>query len=170
MHKVCFDFLEAAISALLRCKRSCRQRRHEMSTTSRRFSLFKRSNRIYYVGYYQDGRRRTVPLSETAMYLLNARRGKSTSECVFALNDRQINAGWVTHLSKRYVRRAGLDDRLRFHSLRHTFARWLVQDGVSLYEVQKLLGHSSSALTEVYSHLQPEQVHSTVNRIDIALN
>jgi len=134
-----------------------------MSTTSRPFSLFNRSNRIYYVGYYQDGRRRTVPLSETAMYLLNAPRGKSTSEYLFTLNGKRINAGWVTHLFKRYVRHAGLNDRLRFHSLRHTFARWLVQDGVSLYEAQKLLGHSSSAVTEVYSHLQPEQVYSTVN-------
>jgi len=35
------------------------------------------------------------------------------------------------------------DDRLHFHSLRHTFASWLVQDGASLFEVQKLMGYSS---------------------------
>jgi site-specific recombinase XerC len=35
-----------------------------------------------------------------------------------------------------------------------------VQDGVSLQEVQKLLGHSSSKVTEIYSHLQPEQLLS----------
>jgi site-specific recombinase XerD len=104
------------------------------------------------------------------MYLLNARHGKSTSEYVFTLNDKQINAGWVTHRFKKYIRRAGLNDRLKFHSLRHTFATWLVQRGSTLFEVQKLLGHSSSAVTEMYSHLQPEQMHSTVNRIDLNLN
>jgi len=35
--------------------------------------------------------------------------------------------------------------------LRHTFASWLVHDGVRLYEVQKLPAHSSIAVTQVYS-------------------
>ena len=42
--------------------------------------------------------------------------------------------------------------------------------GLSLYEVQKLLGHSNIAVTQVYSHLQPEGLHGTVNRISHALN
>jgi site-specific recombinase XerD len=78
---------------------------------------------------------------------------------------------WVSHKFKYYVYEARFsDDRLHFHSLRHTFASWLVQDGVSLYEVQKLLGHSSIAVTQVYSHLQPEQLHATVNRLKVGLN
>jgi site-specific recombinase XerD len=72
---------------------------------------------------------------------------------------------------KTYARNAlGSATKLHFHSLRHTFATWLVQDGVSLYEVQKLLGHSNISVTEIYSHLQPEQLHGTVNRLQIALN
>ncbi len=46
-----------------------------------------------------------------------------------------------------------------------TIAVWLVQDGVSIYEVQKLLGHSGIAVTQVYSHLRLESLHATVNRI-----
>ena len=71
---------------------------------------------------------------------------------------------------KKYVTEIGLDGKLHFHSFRHTFASWLVQDGVSLYEVQKLLGHSNIAVTQVYSHLQPEGLHSTVNKISLTLN
>jgi integrase len=119
----------------------------------------------------KQGKRRTIPLNKTALVLLHSRRGKSASEFVFTLNDRQIFGDWVTHLFKRYVRKVGLDnDRLRFHSLRHTFASWLVQGGATLYEVQKLLGHSSPRVTEIYSHLQPEQLHDTVNRIEVPLN
>lgn len=70
----------------------------------------------------------------------------------------------------QYVHKLGLNEKLHFHSLRHTFASWLVQNGVSLYEVQKLLGHGNISVTQVYAHLQPERLHSTVNRISITLN
>lgn len=44
-------------------------------------------------------------------------------------------------------------DKVTFHSLRHTYASMLVQAGVDIYHVKELLGHSSIALTERYSHL-----------------
>ena len=47
------------------------------------------------------------------------------------------------------------------HALRHTAASWLVQDGVPLYDVQRLLGHESPQITARYSHLQPD-AHGTV--------
>ncbi|MCZ6776367.1 MAG: site-specific integrase, partial [Ignavibacteria bacterium] len=118
----------------------------------------------------KTGKRRTVPLSDAAYHLLMQRANSSPCEYVFSLNDSKVMANWVTHKLKRYIRRLDLDDRLRFHSLRHTFASWLVQDGVSLYEVQKLVGHSNIAVTQVYSHLQPEHLHDTVNRINVSLN
>ncbi|MFF7091010.1 tyrosine-type recombinase/integrase [Streptomyces rubradiris] len=42
------------------------------------------------------------------------------------------------------------------HPMRHTCASWLVQKGVSLYEVQHLLGHESFQTTPRYAHLQPD--------------
>ena len=44
-------------------------------------------------------------------------------------------------------------DKVTFHTLRHTYASMLVQKGVDIYQVKELLGHSSIALTERYSHL-----------------
>jgi len=53
----------------------------------------------------------------------------------------------------------GIIDRrqkLVIHSLRHTFASWLVQMGKPLYTVSRLMGHSSLKMTERYAHLAPE--------------
>ena len=87
------------------------------------------------------------------------------------LNDRQLRADWVAHLFKRYVRKANLSNLdIHFHSLRHTFASWLVQDGTSIYIIKDFLGHSDVKTTAVYSHLQPTQLHSEVNKISIVLN
>jgi integrase len=118
----------------------------------------------------KQGRRRRIPLNEAATALLRLKQGKSTSQFVFTLNGKQIYKGWVQRLFKRYVRQAGLPEKLHFHSTRHSFASWLVQGGATLYEVQKLLGHSSPKVTAVYSHLQPEHLHDTVNRIELSMN
>jgi integrase len=119
----------------------------------------------------KQGRRRIVPLSETAMYLLQAKHGRDATEYVFIHNGKQVDDEWLSQAFKKAVNKARLDKPgLHFHSLRHTFASWLVQDGCSLYEVQHLLGHSSSKVTEVYAHLQPSEMHSTVNRIEVPLN
>ena len=57
-----------------------------------------------------------------------------------------------------------------FHSLRHTFASWLVQTGVDLYTVQKLMGHSTISMTERYAHLAPDNLKSAVKKLEDSIN
>jgi site-specific recombinase XerD len=113
---------------------------------------------------------RNIPMSDQLSEMIQNRKGRASSELVFHRNGKILREEFVSKRFKCFIRKAGLNDNLHFHSLRHTFASWLVQDGVSLYEVQKLLGHSNISVTQVYSHLQPEKLHSTVNRINISVN
>ncbi|MBM4400404.1 MAG: site-specific integrase [Crenarchaeota archaeon] len=119
----------------------------------------------------KTGKSRIVPLNETGIYLLKSRHGKDISEHVFTLNGRKISEGWLTHKFKYYVYECRFpNDRLRFHSLRHTFASWLVQDGCSIYVVKELLGHSDVKTTQIYSHLSASELHKEVNKISLRLN
>jgi site-specific recombinase XerD len=117
------------------------------------------------------GRMRIIPLNETAFFLLQSKQGKDTSGYAFSLNDKKLHADWITHLFKRYVRQVNLSNQsIHFHSLRHSFASWLAQDGTSVYVIKDLLGHSDVKTTQIYSHLQPESLHSEVNKISVSMN
>ena len=62
------------------------------------------------------------------------------------------------------VAAAKLDD-VNFHTLRHTFASWAVMRGVTLKELQDLLGHASLTMTMRYAHLAPEHLRTAVSRL-----
>ncbi len=118
----------------------------------------------------KSGKGRNIPMSDQLAETMQNRKDRASSELLFHRNGKKLMEEFVSKRFKYFVRKGGLDDKLHFHSLRHTFASWLVQDGVSIYEVQKLLGHSNIAVTQMYSHLQPEGLHATVNRISLQMN
>ena len=64
----------------------------------------------------------------------------------------------------------GVEDtrqRVCFHTLRHTFASWLVQRGVDLYKVKELMGHEDIKMTMRYAHLAPEGLRKAAAVIEL---
>ncbi|MDR0677254.1 MAG: site-specific integrase [Holosporaceae bacterium] len=53
-----------------------------------------------------------------------------------------------------------------FHTLRHSYASWLMMNGANLFVVKELMGHSTTAMTERYSHLSPEHLKKTASLLD----
>ena len=65
---------------------------------------------------------------------------------------------------KTACHRAGIEN-LRVHDLRHTFASWLVMEGVPLRTVAELLGHKSLSMVHRYTHLSPDHLQDAVARL-----
>jgi len=60
--------------------------------------------------------------------------------------------------------------RVVFHSLRHTFASWLVQKGTPLYTVAELMGHTTLEMTKRYSHLAPDSLRVAAMSLEGSLD
>jgi len=107
---------------------------------------------------------RVLPMDEWIYNL--SRSMKKRSELVFTFPDgRHLRVGYVSSRFKKYVRKAGIRPDIHFHSLRHTGATWLVQSGVPIYTVQHILGHSTIQMTQVYSHLEANDLKQPISRI-----
>lgn len=80
---------------------------------------------------------------------------------------------WACRAISRAMMRTGLNTvenvarhgRATVHSLRHTFASWLIQNGANLNDVQHALGHSSPAMTQRYAHLSKADNAARLGRI-----
>ncbi|MCO6434177.1 site-specific integrase [Nitrosomonas nitrosa] len=92
---------------------------------------------------------RAVPLNESAMEVLHQ---LDTREYLFINTQTGKPYTAIAKVWHRIRKKAGLE-HLRLHDLRHQYASFLVNSGRTLYEVQQILGHSDSKVTERYSHL-----------------
>jgi site-specific recombinase XerD len=68
---------------------------------------------------------------------------------------------------RRYAAEIGLVRRVTPHMLGHTAATLLIETGVDIRFVQRLLGHSSIATTEIYAHVSDDALRSTLIRADV---
>ena len=122
----------------------------------------------------KSGHERAVPVAGDALEVLqrlDAERAGRHDRYVFRPTtagpgeDANLDERYVSRRFKKYAGLAGLPDTVHFHTLRHTYASWLVMEGVPLGVVKELLGHASVSTTEIYAHLAPARLQADVLRV-----
>jgi integrase len=129
-----------------------------------KWSDFDLENRIWTVEFNKTGKPRYIPISDGLMTLLQQIPRYNGCDWVFP-NPRMMKpfvnifSSWDTAR-----KRAGLPE-VRIHDLRHSFASFLINSGRSLYEVQKILGHTQVKTTQRYAHLSQDSLIAAANTV-----
>ena len=135
-----------------------------------RWTDFDTVQQVWRVSISKSGKPRYIPLSVGVVHLLAALRQEQA-----CWPEKQRDCPWVfpnPDTGKPYVsiyyawdtarQRAGLPE-VRIHDLRHTFASYLINAGRSIYEVQRILGHTQIKTTQRYSHLSQDTLLAAAN-------
>jgi integrase len=137
-------------------------RRNEI--TYARWDYLDWEKRTLLVPMAKSGKPRSIALNAAAMDLLRAIPRLDLNPYILPSPVTGEPSPSLFFPWQRIRTRAGLPD-LRLHDLRHSFASFLVNNGVSLYVVQGLLGHAHTKYTQRYAHLTPDTLRDAAETV-----
>jgi integrase len=117
--------------------------------------------RRVYLRETKNGYIRVVPLNKSAYRVFACLPAGEPGDAVLP----GVDAQKLSVYTERLFRKLGINDA-SFHTLRHTFASWLVMSGVDLYTVGQLLGHRTPRMTQRYAHLSPKYMAGAIGKLD----
>jgi integrase len=111
----------------------------------------------------KTGKQEYLNLATPALSILKGKKRQADTDEIFQL--------WTNENTNRHLRRfatdAGLDGcKVTFHTARHTAATMLLNLGVAIEVVSKILGHSDIKTTQIYAKVLAEQVKTGIHRLD----
>jgi integrase len=124
----------------------------------------------------KSGRTRFAYMTETVRMMLEAKTPGDPEALVYpgpgGLTWPEIPRTFNEAVDKLRLNEGRTDrrDRVVFHSLRHTFASWLVQRGVDIFTVKEALGHRTLVMATRYAHLAPGSIRKAVQVLEAGPN
>ena len=95
--------------------------------------------------------------------------GKEKTKYIFS-KDKPLTTRNIQKIIKGTKQRAGINKKVTPHTLRHSYATHLLEQGTDIRLIQTLLGHSSLNTTQVYTHISSEQIKKVKNPLDMLDN
>lgn len=137
---------------------------------SARWQQIDRVNRVFRVDAInsKSKRVRSIPLNDSALEVLSQLDTEGQYDHLFINKQTEKPYTTIMKVWTRLRTKAGLP-HLRIHDLRHQYASFLVNSGRTLYEVQQILGHSDSKVTERYAHLSTRTLQAAANSASLII-
>ncbi|MBN2394988.1 MAG: site-specific tyrosine recombinase XerD [Candidatus Atribacteria bacterium] len=111
----------------------------------------------------KGNKERWIPFSDKANHALQdylqlirpklVKQNRDTNLLFLNSHGQPISRQGVFYLIKNYARKAGITKKVTPHTLRHTLATHLIENGADLRTVQEMLGHSDISTTQLYTHV-----------------
>ncbi len=129
--------------------------------------------KIGYINCANNGTARVVPIYAEAIkavkdYLDKSRNILCFDESVKALfvniNGKRMSRQGFWKILKKYKDEAGIPKEITPHTLRHSFALHLLENGADLKSIQELLGHSDISSTQIYSEIASKRLKDVYNK------
>lgn len=118
----------------------------------------------------KGNKERIIPINEVALdylshYLNKELKTNKTKRVFINKTTKKPLTRQVFFMNlKKYAKRAGIEKEISPHTLRHTFATELLENGADLRIVQTLLGHSNVSTTQIYTHISTKKI---LNALDL---
>ena len=115
----------------------------------------------------KGGRDRVLWVNADDLALLKNLPSGNPSGTLFTSLDGQkpICGRWLREMVPRLAKQAGIDKRIHPHTLRHTFATNLLRQEKNLFSVMKALGHANLSTTQIYLHLEDDELEAAMKRL-----
>ncbi len=119
----------------------------------------------------KTGLKRIVPmLPIVRVILLDLFQKNENGTFVFTdTKKRPVDYGHLYREFKKAQKKAQMVKFLAFHDMRHTFASQFVMNGGSIFDLQKILGHTDIKMTMRYSHFLPEHLQSAIGFMNMGV-
>lgn len=88
---------------------------------------------------------------------------KNSDFLILNKNGDKLSDRYIRNIINKLVRKAGLNIKISPHTIRHTFATDMLEEGADLVTVKEILGHESLNTTSIYTHITNEQIKKTYN-------
>ncbi len=86
--------------------------------------------------------------------------------CIYIKNRGKYSERSAQLVLKKAANSAGIKRRVTLHTLRHSFATHLLENGTYIRYIQSLLGHSSPKTTQIYTHITTKGIDQIKNPLD----
>lgn len=86
---------------------------------------------------------------------------------MFSVKGKKMSPRSIQHAIKVSAERAGIEKPLHVHTLRHSFATHLLENGVDIRKIQKLMGHSNLQTTQIYTQVSSEEIKKIKSPLDM---